>query len=187
MKTVFFTSCVGAILVAACLTTATAYAGKSSQLDLIKKELRAATAAEIPAKAAQLVAQAKPEARAATAEDVVTAVFAVRPVAMVAAVSAIARVNPDVAAVAAAKASTLLPKKAAAIARAAGDAAPAQVSQINAAVSKAVDSEKTATATVAALPPPTVGPPFIPLIGTPDEIDRTDTSEVPGDYGNPRP
>jgi hypothetical protein len=191
MKNAFLTSCVGAIFFAACLTTSTAFAGKSSQLELLKKELHAVSAAEMPAKAAQLVSQAKPEARGATAEDVVSAVFAVRPVALVAAVSAIARSNPEVAAVAAAKAAALLPKKASAIALAAADAAPAQVGNINEAVSKAVAPENTAIATPTVVkiptPAPTPGPPFTPLPGTPTEIDRTDTGEVPANYGQPRP
>jgi hypothetical protein len=172
MKNAFFTSCVGAIFFAACLTTSTAYAGKSPQLELFKKELRAVSAAEMPAKAAQLVSQAKPEARATTAENVVSAVFAVRPVALIAAVSAIARANPDVASVAAAKAATLQPKQSAAIALAAADAAPAQAGKINEAVSKA-------GAPVGALPPPTVGPPFTPAPLTPTEINRGNTTEVP--------
>jgi hypothetical protein len=183
MKTAIFTSCVGAMFVAACLTTSTAYAGKSPQLDLLKKELRATTAAEIPAKAAQLVSQAKPETRATMAEDVVSAVFIVRPAAVIAAVSAIARANPDVAAVAAAQASALLPKKAAVIARAAADAAPAQMAGINAAVSKAASPTaapaSAAPVSVAALPPPTVGAPFTPYPGSPNEINRNNTIEVP--------
>jgi len=186
MKTAFFTSCVGAIVIAACLTTASAYAGKSTQLDVIKKELRAVTAVEVPAKAAQLVSQAKPETRATMAESVVSAVFAVRPTALVAVVGAISRANPEVAAVAAAKAAALLPKKAVVIARVAGEAAPAQVTQINAAVSKATAPAKTETASVAALPPPTVGDPFTPFPGSPTYITRDDTTEVPN-YGNPRP
>jgi hypothetical protein len=186
MKNAFLKSCVGAIFFAACLTTSTAYAGKSTQLELFKKELRAVSAGEVPATAAQLVSQAKRETRATTAENAVSAVFIVRPVALISAVSAIARANPEVAAVAAAQGAALLPKKAAAIASAAGDAAPAQVSQINAAVGQAAPApEKTTATTVAALPPPTVGPPFTPLVGIPTEIDRTDTTEIPANYSIP--
>jgi hypothetical protein len=200
-----------------------AVAGKVSELASARKELRATKTAEIPAKAARICSQARPDAAVATAHAVVTAAIELRPAIAVAVTSAISRQNPELAAEVAAKAASLQPKEAAAIARAAAGAAPAQAARIVAAVCKVIpakyDNEvatavskevpnaskevfaaatptggevKTPTAgevkTVASTPasaprftvapPPTLGPPFTPL-GTPTELNRTNTAEIP--------
>ena len=132
-----------------------AVAGKSPQLDSIKKELRAGTTAEMPAKAAQIVKQATSDAAVSTTECVVTAVTEIRPAAVVSVVSAIARQNPEMASVAAAKAAALQPKEAAAIARAAAGAAPEQVAKIVYAVCKAVPTRYSQVAVAVAQVDPT--------------------------------
>src|SRR5689334_19856580 len=105
---------VAGIAVVSLLSAGASWAGNVSQLDLAKKDLRAAPVAEMPAKAAQLVSQAKADAEA-TAEVVVTAASQLRPAAIVAVIGAIAQANPTVAPAAAAKAAALQPKEAAAI------------------------------------------------------------------------
>lgn len=238
------------------LTLNIALAGKSPQLDPIKKELRSVAVAEMPAQAARIVKQAKADAVESTTECVVTAVTEIRPVAIVSVVSAIARQNPEMASVAAAKAAALQPKEAPAIARAAAGAAPGQAAKIVYAVCKVVPTryaqvavavaqvDPAATKVVLAavnlaipslqsfvvrasagnptasmgqlmaqteglvqaaaqranttpeqlittpapvasgpvfapLPPPTFGPPYQPLGGTPIVVNRTNTVEVP--------
>ena len=138
MKTKLSKCLAGAIAVVVCLTSSAAVADKAAQIDAAKGVLRAVAAPEMPAKAAQLVSQAKVDARETTAEAVVTAAIQARPVALIPVVSAIARENPEVAGVTAATAVGLQPKEAAAIAKAAAAAAPSQVSRIVTALCKAV-------------------------------------------------
>ncbi|MCX6904320.1 MAG: hypothetical protein NTW03_12755 [Verrucomicrobia bacterium] len=92
--------------------------------------LKSAPAAEIPAKAAQLVKQANSNARQATTIAVVKAAIAMRPPTAELVVAAISKANPEMACVAAATAAILLPKQAASIAKAAAAAAPAQAGRI---------------------------------------------------------
>ncbi|MSU58676.1 MAG: hypothetical protein EXS35_10950 [Pedosphaera sp.] len=254
MKSISFKTKTLALAVVSALALNHAFAGKVSELDFAKKELRAVPTAEIPAKAAQLCAQAKPNS--ATAEAVVSAAVELRPASVVAVVSAIARQNPELAPEVAARAATLRPKEVAAIARAAAGAAPTQAAKIVFAICKALPTkynvvavavaqevpaaakeilaavgsavpgvkmfvdrasstakdssvasvmmqtdslvqvaakagnstpEKVITASTpppagpafAALPPPFLGPPFTPLSGTPTDLNRTNTSEIP--------
>lgn len=129
------------VAVAVFLSANLAIAAKTSPVDLAKKELRSVPTAELPAKAASLVAQAKPETAETTVETVVTAAVELKSAAAVAVVSAIARQNNELAPVAAAKAASLRPKEAALIARAAAGAAPAQAGKIVHAVCKAVPTK----------------------------------------------
>jgi hypothetical protein len=141
---------VTAVAVAILLGANLAFAAKTSPVDLAKKELRSVPTAEMPAKAASLVGQAKPEAAEATAETVVTAAVELKSAAAVAVVSAIARQNNDLAPAAAAKAASLRPKEAAVIARAAAGAAPTQAAKIVYAVCKVVPDKYTLVATAVA-------------------------------------
>jgi hypothetical protein len=118
-----------------------AFAGKVSDLDFARKELRAVTTAEIPAKAAQICSRAKSAEAVATAQAVVTAAIEFRPATAVAVVGAIARQSPELAADVAARAASLRPKEAAAIARAAAGAVPAQAAKIVAAVCKVIPAK----------------------------------------------
>lgn len=254
MKKTIFRASSMMLFTVLCLTANAAGTDKASSVSALKKELSAVAVPEMPAKAAQLVAQAKADALEATAEAVVTAAVNVRPAATVAVVSAIARENPAAAAVAAARAATLRPKDAAWIARAAAGAAPAQAGKIVFALCKALPGQYAVIATAVAqvvpdaakeilqqvvaavpalkpfvdrvsadskdasmgqimaqteslvqaaakaakttpekvvggetvapvpanaLPPPSVGPPFTPITGTPTETGRTNTVEIP--------
>lgn len=151
LKTKTITTVAVALLLGANL----AFAAKTSPVDLAKKELRAVTTAEMPAKAASLVSQAKADVAESTAETVVTAAIELKSAAAVAVVSAISRQNNELAPVAAAKAAALRPKEAALIARAAAGAAPAQAGKIAYAVCKAVPAKYATIATAVAQAVPT--------------------------------
>ena len=94
-------------------------------------------AAEMPAKAAEVVQHAKSRERAATTADVVRAALGINPAAAPAVVGAIASSVPSMASVAAGVAAAEQPKQAAAIAKAAAAAAPSQARKIVLAVCRA--------------------------------------------------
>jgi hypothetical protein len=98
-------------------------------------------AAELPAKAADLVLQAKPGDRQATTADVVKTAVRINPAAAPAIVGAIARAVPEMASVAAGVAAAEQPRQASAIAKAAAAAAPKQAAKIVAAVCRAVPKQ----------------------------------------------
>jgi hypothetical protein len=104
-------------------------------------KLSSVPAAELPAKAAQLVTDAKASDRKTTTIDVVKAALAINPAAAPAIVGAIARAVPDMAALAAATSAADQPKQAGAIAKAAAAAAPKMAAKIVAAVCRAVPKE----------------------------------------------
>jgi hypothetical protein len=99
--------------------------------------LALAPAAELPAKAADLVQHAKSRERATTTADVVKAALGINPAAAPAVVGAIASAVPTMASVAAGVAAAEQPKQAAAIAKAAAAAAPSQARKIVLAVCRA--------------------------------------------------
>ena len=103
--------------------------------------LTAAPAAELPAKAADLVAQAKSRDRQTTTINVVKSAVGMNPAAAPAIVGAIARAVPDMAATAAGAAAAEQPKQAAAIAKAAAAAAPSKAGKIVVAVCRAVPNQ----------------------------------------------
>ena len=103
--------------------------------------LAAVPAAELPAKAADLVLQAKPRHRQATTVNVVKAAVGINPAAAPAVVGAIARAVPGMASVAAGAAAAEQPKQASVIAKAAAAAAPSQAGKIVVAVCRAVPNE----------------------------------------------
>lgn len=133
-----------------CFIGKPAFAGKSSPVDLIKKELKSVPVPELGATAARLVAQAKLDARESTAVAAIAAAIELKPVAAVAVVSAISREAPDVAPAVAGRAASALPKDAAALARAAAGAAPTQAAKIVSAVCKAVPTKYAAVAVAVA-------------------------------------
>jgi Meckel syndrome type 1 protein len=92
--------------------------------------LSTATQAELPAKAADLVAQADAKQQQQTTIDVVKAAVGLNPAAAAIIVGSIAQKTPAMAAVAAGTAAGLVPDQAAAIARAAAAAAPQQAGKI---------------------------------------------------------
>jgi hypothetical protein len=111
------------------------------QTNPFNQTLAAAPAAELPAKAADLVAQAKSRDRQTTTINVVKSAVGINPAADPAIVGAIARAVPDMAAVAAGAAAVEQPKQAAAIAKAAAAAAPSKAGKIVVAVCRAVPNQ----------------------------------------------
>ena len=206
-------------------------------------------AAELPAKSAGLVKDAKARDREAVTRDVVKSAVEINPAAAPLIVSAIAQAAPDMAALAASVAAAQQPKQAAAIARAAAAVAPAKAGKIVIAVCRAVpnDYRNIAAAVAEAVPGsgqevlkavatvrpdlqpgidrvlvsygnylpsvgavldanlsagqgsgngppislargPAIGPPFIPLSGTPTNITPATSGNVPPggrDYAKP--
>jgi hypothetical protein len=132
-----------------------AWASSSPQVSAARKALKGVPAVELPAKAAAMVAQAKPEDRDTAAAAVVTAALGVRPTSTMAVVSAIARQTPSAAPTAAAKAAFLQPKKLADIAAAAASAAPKQAASIVEAMCKAMPAQYAVIATAVAKAVPT--------------------------------
>lgn len=150
MKNTELTKKITSAAVAVLLSANLAFAAKTSPVDLAKNELRSVPTAELAAKAASLVAQAKPDVAETTTETVVTAAVELKSAAAVAVVSAIARQNNELAPIAAAKAASLRPKEVAQIARAAAGAAPTQAGKIVHAVCKALPTKYALIATAVA-------------------------------------
>jgi hypothetical protein len=92
--------------------------------------LKSVPLAELPGKAADLVAAADSKTQTQTTVDVVKAAIGLNPAAATAIVGSIATTTPKMAATAAATAAGLLPKQAADIAQAAAAAAPKQAGKI---------------------------------------------------------
>jgi hypothetical protein len=99
------------------------------------------TQAELPAKAADLVAQAKAKEQQQTTKNVVKAAVGLNPAAAAVTVGSIAQTTPTMAAVAAGTAAGLVPNQAAAIARAAAAAAPQQAGKIVEAVCRVLPAD----------------------------------------------
>ena len=116
--------------------------------------LRSVPLAELPGKAAALVAAANKDSQIQTAVDVVKSAIGLNPAAAPAVVGSIAAGTPEVAAVAAATAAGLLPKQAALLAQTAAAAAPKQAGKIVEAVCRPVpDAYKAVAEAVAAVVP----------------------------------
>lgn len=154
------------VAVAVLLNAHLAFAAKTSPVDLAKKELRTVPTAEMPAKAASMVAQAKPEAGESTAETVVAAAIELKSAATIAVVGAIARQNTELAPAAAAKAASLRPKEAELIARAAAGAAPAQAAKIAQAVCKVAPAKYALIATAVAQAVPSASKEIVAAVVT---------------------
>jgi hypothetical protein len=103
--------------------------------------LAAVPTAELPAKAADLVAQAKSSDRQTTTIQVVKGAVAINPAAAPYIVGAIARAVPDMASIAAGTAGAGQTKQAGAIAKTAATAAPSRAGKIVVAVCRAVPSD----------------------------------------------
>jgi hypothetical protein len=107
-----------------------AKAGETAKSNPFLGTLSAATSAELPGKAADLVSQATAKERLQTTIDVVNAAIPLNPAAARAIVGSIAHSSPEMAATAAATAAALLPDQAATIASVAAAAAPGQAAKI---------------------------------------------------------
>ena len=117
--------------------------------------LKGVPVASLPAKAAELVKQAKAEERQATTIGIMKAVVESNPSLTAEVVAAIAKASPDMASLAASTAAILQPKQAAAIVKAAVEAVPSQVSDIVQAVCRAIPSDYRTVAIAASEAAPT--------------------------------
>ena len=133
------TTCVA--LVVACFVACLSFAKDAPKANAYTKSLSAVPSAELPAKAAELVLQAKPAALESTTVQVVKGALAINPAAAPAIVASIARAVPKMASIAAGAAAAEQPKQAAAIAKAAAAAVPAQAAAIVTAVCRAVPND----------------------------------------------
>jgi len=108
--------------------------------------LSTVTSAELPAKAADLVAQASTKNLKQTTIDVVKAAVGLNPAAAPAIVGSIAQTSPTMAATASATAVALVPNQVLVIARAAAAASPAQAGQIVEAICRVLPNDYKAIA-----------------------------------------
>jgi hypothetical protein len=133
---------ISAILFSAILIASGSAFGKDApKATQFSEALAAVPAAELPAKAAELVLKARSRDRQATTISVVNSAVTMNPAAAPAIVGSIARSVPDMAAVAAGTAAAQQPKQAAAIAKAAAAAAPSKAGKIVTAVCRAVPNQ----------------------------------------------
>jgi hypothetical protein len=125
----------------ACLAASASFGKDAPKANPYAKVLGSVPAGELPAKAADLVLQAKPAAQEAATIDVVKGAVGMNPASAASIVSAIARAVPEMAPVAAGTAAAQVPKLASAIAKAAAAAAPSQAAAIVTAVCRAVPKD----------------------------------------------
>jgi len=125
------------VFLAACFS----FAKDAPEANPFIKVLTALPAAELPAKAADLVSQAKAADREATTVNVVKAALAINPAAAPAVVGAIAQTVPEMASVAAGTAAAAQPRRASAIAKAAAAGAPSQAASVVKAVCRVVPKD----------------------------------------------
>jgi hypothetical protein len=107
----------------------------------INERLSRVPAAEMPAKAAELIKTAKARDRGTVTIEVVKAGLALNPMAAPALIGAIAKAVPDMASIAAGTAAEAQPKQATEIAKAAALAAPGRTGKVVASVCRAVPNE----------------------------------------------
>jgi hypothetical protein len=123
------------------------------------------TSAEMPAQAAQLVAEADAKHLKETTIEVVKAAVGLNPAAAATIVGCIAQTEPSMAATAAATAAGLVPQMAAAIARAAAAVAPTQVGAIVEAICRVVPAAYPNVATAVSEVVPGAGKEIMTAIG----------------------
>ena len=123
------------------LAAGNSFGKDATKANPFNEALTAVPAAELPAKAADLVLHAKSRDRQTTTINVVKGAVGINPAAAPAIVGAIAKTVPDMASVAAGTAAAEQPKQASAIAKAAAAAAPSKAGKIVAAVCRAVPNE----------------------------------------------
>ena len=129
-------------------------AGQDAAVSPAMSVLTTVTSAELPAKAAELVASADSKNLKQTTIDVVKAAVGLNPAAAPAIVGSIAHSSPSMAATAASTAVTLVPNQLALIARAAAAAAPSQAGPIVEAICRVlpVNYQKAANAVAEVVP-----------------------------------
>jgi hypothetical protein len=134
----------------ACLSSVTVSAKDFASPNAYQRALVSIAAAELPAKAAEIVKQANARDRATTTVDVTRTAVTIKPAAAPSIVGAIARAVPDMAAAAAGTAVGEQPKQATVIAKAASAAAPSQAGKIVAAICRVVPKQYRSVAIVVA-------------------------------------
>lgn len=120
------------------LTNSNSFSKDAPRTNSLDETLAAVPTAELPAKAADLVALAKSRDRQFTTINVVKTAVGINPAAAPYIVSAIARAVPDMAPAGAGAAAAAQPKLAGAIAKAAAAAAPSQAGKVVVALCRAV-------------------------------------------------
>ena len=150
---------IGTLCVGVCFICAMgASAKETTNPSLYKQTLKLVPAPELPAKAAELVLQAKLVDRKATTVAVVQAAVGLNPAAAPAIVGAIAKAVPEMAATAAATAAKLQPKQGSAIVQAAATAAPSKAGEVTLAVQQNLPSTAPVGAVVQG---PSNKPPYV--------------------------
>ncbi len=152
-----------------------------------KSILSQVPAAELPAKSAGLVKDARARDRESVTRDVVKSAVEINPAAAPLIVSAIARAVPDMAPLAAGVASAQQPKQAAAIARAAAAIAPATADKIVIAVCRAVPNDYRNIAVAVAQAVPGSGSEVLKAVATVMPDLQPGIDRVLASYGNNLP
>src|SRR5437867_391848 len=124
-----------------CLGGVDSFAKDAPPATPLTETLASVSAAELPAKIAALVKEAKSRDRRTTTITVVKAAVGIRPAAALAIVGAVARAVPEMTPDAAGTAAAEQPKLVGMIAKAAAAAAPSQAGKIVVAVCRAVPNE----------------------------------------------
>jgi len=150
MKSKYF----GRFLLAIVLGSSIAAAGAATTKEMVRAALKSAPTAEVPARAAELVAQASTDTRESITVEAVRVAVKAHPTIAPAIVGSISKQSPATAAPAAATAAGLQPKQVRAIAQAAAAAAPAQAGAIVMALCKALPASYREIALVVSLAVP---------------------------------
>jgi len=150
----------------ACLGVWNSFGKDTAKANPFNEILSSAPAVELPAKAADLVLQARARDRQAVTLNAVKGAVGINPAAAPAIVGAVARAVPEMASVAAGAAATEQPKQASAIAKAAAAAAPSQAGRIVAAVCRAVPNEYRKVALAVSEAVPNAGEEILRAVGS---------------------
>jgi len=149
MKSKYF----GRLILAMVLGSSIA-ANAATTKEQVRAGLKSVPTAEVPARAAELVAQASSDTRVSITVEAVSVAVKAHPTIASAIVGSISKQNPTTAAPAAATAASLQPKQVKAIAQAAAAAAPAQAGAIVKALCKALPAAYREVALVVSLAVP---------------------------------
>jgi hypothetical protein len=163
MKTNFFTGL--SILTLLFAGPALVYAS-TAEIDALKKAFQSVRAPELPARAAQIVSQTKPDEQEQKAEAVLRAALSVRPASGPAVVGAISRSVPAVAPLLAVIGVEVQPKMAGPIIKAAATAAPDQAGKIVYRISKEFPKQYRIAALAAAEGAPKAAPEILAALGS---------------------
>jgi hypothetical protein len=171
------------VMTAVCLCGFNSFAKDAPNAGSFKETLSGVPAAELPALAAKLVKDAKPQDREAVTIEVVKAAVGINPAAAPQIVSAIAKAVPEMAAVAAGTAAEQQPKLAGAITKAAAAAAPSKAGRIVMAVAGVVTNEYRFIAVAAAEAAPTYGKDILKAVATTNPKLKPYIDQALADYG----